>query len=1258
MPMRVKATLVVMAIIIVVTAASFSLSILFTRQHMTEAMKSELSLALNIADRLISTKIDLLKSGASTVAVHLLEAPSAEAMTEIMAAQLSELPNFKGMAVVSREGVLASYGASFTADKMMANAQWRDRAFNGISAISPPHFDDMDGTLVTYLFVPIDSGRILSVALPGLIFSDLITDFRLWESGNLYMINSYGTVIADRQSELVMERRNLIESAKTDPAFKSIGAFARTMITSDYGSGTYIYGGQERYSIFQKISNPVAGWRIAVAAPLHESPMANVQRGLKLASLLFLVAGAVVSVVISGHVIRPFKKIEKQNSNLEQLNKTVHEQAAKIQEEHKRTQLLLDATPLAVNLWDKHIVLFDCNEESLTLFGMKDKREYFEQFFKLFPEYQPNGQASRETAVKNIQKAFADGKSVFEWTHQGLDGTLIPAEVTLVRVAYGGDYAVAGYLRDLREHKKMMYEVEYRDKLLSVINQVAATLLAPENEARFEESLLESMGLLGHCLEAGRVQIWQNEMLGDSLHYTLRHEWLSDIAGQYSPTPVGMKLPYSAAWKELFLRGECISGPSSVLPQEAQDIAQPLELQSTIIIPLFSQGNFWGLYRLDDCRRGRSFTDNEVAMLRSAGLLLINALLHHEMIRSTRNANQAKSRFLASMSHEMRTPLNAILGLAEVSLQAGALNEEDHINLEKIYSAGATLLSTVNDILDISKIEAGKLELVSIEYDMPSLINDAVVQSMMHSGEKSVEFILNIDENLPARLYGDGLRVKQIFNNFLSNAFKYTEKGSVELDIHCEHEGDTVWMTVTVRDTGMGISPENINKLFDDYTQIEIRRNRKIVGTGLGLPITKKVVEAMGGSIEVASEYGKGSAFTVRFPQKFVTDEVIGPAVVHNLKNLRYTAQKRKQHSRLERIKLPYARVLVVDDVATNLDVAKGFMKPYGIKVDCVSSGQQAVDAIRNESVRYNAVFMDHMMPGMDGIEATRIIREEIGSLYARSVPIIALTANAIAGSEAMFLSKGFQAFLPKPIDIPSLDAIIHRWVRDDEQAKLFPEQQNGEDEQVRQACAADAESGMLRRILDITIAGLHMDKGIKRFDGDADCYCNILRSFAANTPLLLEKIAVAAPDAVADYGIAVHGIKGSSRGICADAVADMAEALEKAAKAGDYDFISAHTAPFLEAAWKLVSEVDAMLAQVNAESRKLQKDAPDKELLNRILEACKRYDMETVDAAVAELESYTYASGGELVPWLWENVQQFNIDQIIEKLSALEQKT
>ncbi|MDR2258616.1 MAG: response regulator, partial [Treponema sp.] len=595
-----------------------------------------------------------------------------------------------------------------------------------------------------------------------------------------------------------------------------------------------------------------------------------------------------------------------------------------------------------------------------------------------------------------------------------------------------------------------------------------------------------------------------------------------------------------------------------------------------------------------------------------------------ELALVAENASEAKSHFLANMSHEMRTPLNAIIGFAELEL--GKEKEEDakpaypaetRESLEKIYSSGVTLLGLINDILDISKIESGKFELVPVNYDIPSLLNDTVVLNIVRIGSKPIVFKLDIDGNLPARLFGDELRIKQVFNNLLSNAFKYTKEGTVVLKIRCERDGEGVWMTSSVSDTGMGIRKEDIGRLFGDYNQVDARSNRHIEGTGLGLAITKRMVEMMGGTISVESVYGKGTTFTVRFLQGFISDAVIGKDVAENLKDFRYTMARQDRNKQLVRASIPYAKVLVVDDVATNLDLARGIMKPYGMTVDCAGSGKAAVELIRKGEPRYNAVFMDHMMPGMDGIETVRIIRNEIDSEYARTVPIIALTANAIIGNEELFLNNGFQAFLTKPIDIIKLNEAINRWVRDKEIEKelgldkesLMTEGAGNTGEKTKDH---DEALQITEELRAVRVKGLDMEKGLERFGGDGKSYLNSLRSYVVHTPPLLA--AARNPEPGADYAITVHGIKGSSYGISAELIGQWAEKLEHAAKAGDLTLVEAENDGFIGTVEQFIADLKGLLDALEEKRKKPLKTAPDPALLGRIWEAVENYDISELE--------------------------------------------
>ncbi|MCL2008545.1 MAG: ATP-binding protein [Treponema sp.] len=407
---------------------------------------------------------------------------------------------------------------------------------------------------------------------------------------------------------------------------------------------------------------------------------------------------------------------------------------------------------------------------------------------------------------------------------------------------------------------------------------------------------------------------------------------------------------------------------------------------------------------------------------RNIGIRLDKLVRHRTM--ELHAANNAKSVFLATMSHEIRTPMNAITGMAELALREN-LSEAAREHVLTIRQAGANLISIINDILDFSKVEAGLLEIMNEKYTLSSLVIDVVNIVRNRIREKPIRFDTNIDSRIPNNLIGDVVRLRQISLNLLSNAVKYTEEGyiSFSISIHPndeEKERSAIWLKISVSDTGFGIKNEDLLKLFGEFVQLDSAKNRGIEGTGLGLSITKRLCAAMGGDISVESEYGKGSTFSAIIPQGIDLNEPFVAA--------RDAFKKREDNNYIHSsdgmvsFTIPGCRLLIVDDTVTNLKVAEGLLSSYEAKIDTCVSGVRAIQLIEQED--YDIVFMDHMMPELDGIETTTTIRA-----LGVQVPIIALTANAVSGMREIFLERGFNDFLPKPIEVSKLDEVLKRWI-------------------------------------------------------------------------------------------------------------------------------------------------------------------------------------------------------------------------------------
>ncbi|MCL2218067.1 MAG: ATP-binding protein, partial [Defluviitaleaceae bacterium] len=385
-------------------------------------------------------------------------------------------------------------------------------------------------------------------------------------------------------------------------------------------------------------------------------------------------------------------------------------------------------------------------------------------------------------------------------------------------------------------------------------------------------------------------------------------------------------------------------------------------------------------------------------------------------------SNRAKTRFLARMSHEIRTPITAVLGISEVQLRNPDMPPYMEESLVKIHDSANTLLSIVNDILDFSRIESGKMTITTEEYEVASLVSDAAHLHMMYLEHKSTAFQMNVDENLPAVLVGDALRIRQIMNNLLSNAFKYTEAGVVTLSLGFENKReDDVTLVISVRDTGFGMTAKQLEAIkTSEYTRFH---ERDVSGTGLGIPIVYSLVKMMKARIDFESEVGHGTNVIVRIPQRIAGPELLGKEAAESLQNSEFGAWSAT--FKFEPEPMPYGKVLVVDDVDANLFVAKGLLAFYGLDIDTCTSGHDAAAKIKQGNV-YDIVFMDEMMPGINGTETMLLLR---GIGYTQ--PIVALTANALIGQAEEYIRKGFDGFISKPILPHHLDAVLNKFVRD-----------------------------------------------------------------------------------------------------------------------------------------------------------------------------------------------------------------------------------
>ena len=524
---------------------------------------------------------------------------------------------------------------------------------------------------------------------------------------------------------------------------------------------------------------------------------------------------------------------------------------------------------------------------------------------------------------------------------------------------------------------------------------------------------------------------------------------------------------------------------------------------------------------------------------------------------SAESANQAKSDFLANMSHEIRTPINAVLGMNEMILRESRQGRElpagqgeevrksfDQIGnyAREVEGAGRSLLTIVNDILDFSKIEAGRMELVKGRYRLGDLLDQVTGMVLIKAREKGLRFTLNTEEPLPENLFGDERRIREILMNILNNAVKYTEQGFVRFTVCAgAQENSTVRMIFSVEDSGIGIRQKDMDKLFTKFQRLDMERNSTVEGSGLGLVITRSLLDMMGGTISVESEYGKGSVFTVVIPQLIVEADPAGEA-------LKQEPESRKTADYRGTLYAPDARVLVVDDTKMNLMVSVSLLKGTGIRVDTALSGAEAITLAQKNA--YDVIFMDQRMPEMDGTETLRRIRQAEDSPNGRT-PVICLTADAVVGARERYLAEGFSDYLAKPVNGGKLEAMLAKYLPAGKIVTAADEKANGPEEDETAVPEDGDEYALLRE------AGIDPDTGLHYCQGDGELYRSLLADYCLEYPE--KSAAVRRTFRVQDwknYGIYVHALKSSSRMLGAGDLSAAAARLEAAANSGDGDTI------------------------------------------------------------------------------------------------------
>ena len=876
----------------------------------------------------------------------------------------------------------------------------------------------------------------------------------------------------------------------------------------------------------------------------------------------------------------------------------------RIQEENQRMVERVLATQMPCLVWDEEGNVINCNKKALCLLGLPEDlspEKYGEEILTIQPQYQYDGRVTEVIRKQFVSDTLEKGYSSIEVVLAKADGTPLPVNAMGVRVSWRYGNRIFAYLHDLTDVKTKEAEArEAEERVKIMLDSTPLICLLRDENFEVIDCNREALNIFGISNKEDFIKnfhMFYPEFQPDG-------EKSSEKAKKY----IKMLNENGLIEFEWILRTAK---------------GEPLPVKTTLVYISWKGVRRYLTYSRDL----REEKANELKMKESIEQTR-KLELQKEMAKAS---SEAKSQFLASMSHEIRTPMNTVIGLLEL-MRTDNLDDNQKKYIKDIKHMSSVLLQIINDILDFHRIESGKLELLPIHFNLNTFYNDIVSRHKFIAETKNLKFYSSFAPDLPRSVYGDELRIGQIVTNLLSNALKYTRKGYIDFSVDSVTENGKEYIAFIIEDSGIGIKEENFATLFEEFEQFDSHKNRGISGTGLGLPIVKRLAEMMDGNIQFKSKYSEGSVFTFLLP--LITGDI----------------NKIGHSTEIERvIAKPDTKVLVVDDNAGNITVAVGLLARHGIVPQTASNGLQAIAMI--ETNRYDLVFMDHMMPEMDGVEATTIIRK-LKEEYYHKLPIIALSANAVASAKELFYNSGMNDIVIKPINCEELNRVLLRWLpkerimdkKSKEDALELPEDRNVSDKLMEE----------LMEINDLSIT-----EGLTRVNGNKKLYIDLLWQFcngAKNDTEMLNRFVK--NGLWKDYIIRVHGLKTVFANIGNLFMSDWAYELENAASRGDILKCIKETSHFCNTMLQFRSKLlnTNLMNDIASCTNKEKISSIDlKKKLEQLLLACDDFQAEAAEQTANELMGVTYNKNVDAkLKNIHDLVRSFDYDEAAKIINGL----